>query len=146
MNLTSDKSAPLTGNFMGNKLPEFFMMRTQAYQEINANFLSNMDQVMNKPGQSTLHETTEGYKGALHAIKSGVNIPPATINDGDNAESIYTKAHNSVIPQSGIPKSYFLDSSGKEGNPNNPNFNPHRMEYWIGNPEKKFHTINIPRQ
>lgn len=102
---------------------------------------------ISRQGQTTLHETTEAYVGAIIARQRGVsNTPPASIRDQNNPNSIYSRAHDSVVPQSGQPNRYFMNSSGKAGNSADPTFNPVRAEYWIGNPETKFHSINIPRE
>jgi Alpha-glucuronidase len=68
-----------------------------ANQEVNPNVLGRMSSINNSPGQDMFHEVTEAYEGAKISQSSGVSSPKAGISG-----SVYSKAHNAAVPQSGI--------------------------------------------
>lgn len=154
---TSDNTAPLLGAFMGNSVEgehsfTNFSMKTgnfdesinlsvNAFQEINAPALSALDAINNLPGQSTLHEVTEAYTGALFSLSSGVSAPKATASEANNPLSVYRRSHDSVVPQSGSIFEHFYNDQGQEVFRGTPNFNPVKLQYTTGNPQQVFHTV-----
>jgi len=142
-NFVAGEGSPvLIGAFMGNKFtspgPIF---TTEATQKINQPALEKMDAINGKPGQTTLHETTEAYKGATLSQQTGRSVGPATLADQNNPNSIYRRAHDNVTRQSGNIRVEYYDRQGNRGYLDNPNFNPYRADYITGSPEQTFHTI-----
>jgi RHS repeat-associated protein len=142
----SDNSAPLLGAFMGNEFTGLGPVRSDisTFQEINPVALSNMDNINGTPGQTTLHEVTESYVGGKLSQLSGTSVGKATPADAANPNSIYRQAHDSVVPQSGNVVEHFYNAQGQEVFRGSSNFNPTKLQYSTGNPEKVFHTV--PKQ
>jgi len=113
---TSKGNLMVGGAFMGNtvtnKMAKDPSGKTvnivDAKQEINPAILESIDDVYQKPGQSTLHEVTEAYQGAKIAQRSGVSIPMA-IGDGTLE---YAIAHKLAAPQAGPITQVRLDKYG----------------------------------
>lgn len=151
----SDNSAPLLGAFMGNNIIGGFTApsvsseidgngienKVSTNQEINPVALSKMDEINGKPGQSTLHEVTESYVGGTISKKTGVSVGKATPADASNPNSVYSRAHDNVVPQSGNIYEHFYNSSGVEVFRGNSNFRPVKLKYSTGNSRQVFHTI-----
>lgn len=141
---------PLVGNQMGAKVNADGT--ATGLQKINPNALKKMDEINNKPGQTTMHEAMEGYEVGKMAFKQGKDIAPATMADGNNPNSPYFKAHfnradGRVVPQSGNIK--IRDQNGNDiPNPSlylSPNTT--QINYLTGNKNNYqiFHTIDIKR-
>lgn len=143
----SDNSAPLLGAFMGNKLSINASLNgtsdntRHAYQEINADALTNLDNINGTPGQTTLHEVTEAYKGAKIAEANNfVSVGKATEADAQNPKSVYRMAHDNVVPQSGQITEHFYNSQGQKVYRGNSNFQPVQLQYTTGK-NQVFHTV-----
>jgi RHS repeat-associated protein len=138
----SDKSAPLLGAFMGNKISDSDPQKIETFQEINPVALGKMDEINNKPGQSTLHEVTESYAGGrLSQAMGGTagTAGKATPEDAGNPNSIYRQSHDNVVPQSGKITEHFYNTTGKEIFRGTPSFAPVKLQYTTQG--KVFHTV-----
>lgn len=83
-----------------------------ARQEVNPEILGAMSNAYGKPGQDMMHEVTEAYRGALISQRTGVGVGPATEADVNNPTSVYNRAHNAAISQSGLVEINVFDSRG----------------------------------
>lgn len=116
---TSDQISLRTGNFMGATHELAGTATTQ--QEIQPVILEQLDIANNKPvGQSVLHEVTESYKAGTIVQSTGVSVGPATMQDAQNPNSVYSQAHNGVTPASG--NVYIQPANPKDGYPQQINF------------------------
>ncbi|CAM1360279.1 conserved hypothetical protein [Tenacibaculum litopenaei] len=102
-------------------------------QEINPVALGKMDKIISRPGQTTLHEVTESYKGGKLSQNSGKSVGKVTPTDASNPNSVNRRAHDSVVPQSGKIYGHFYNSSGVEVFRGNSNFRPVKLKYSTAN-------------
>ncbi len=79
-----------------------------AKQTVIPSDLKILDYYYELPGQSSLHEITEAYIGAMIAIKGRI-FSSAT----GRGNPLFVPAHNSAIPQSGIVKKGLFDEEGR---------------------------------
>ena len=104
--LTTSNGGTMNGGaFMGNTVTKDInenSIHVDAYQEINFDFLNQIDEGYGNPNKSSVrHEITECYKAALNSYKSGNNASPAYNGVSNPA---YDIAHKSAYPQSPIYK------------------------------------------
>ena len=78
-----------------------FVPTVNTNQEINPQILGSVDSYYNKPGVNTLHEVIESYEGGKISQISGVSASPATIVDGQDPNSVYSREHSAVPKQTG---------------------------------------------
>ncbi|WP_372472522.1 RHS repeat domain-containing protein [Capnocytophaga sp. ARDL2] len=98
------------GAFMGNTvINDNGKKNVVAEQLINPNVLKKLSADYNKPGADTLHEITEAYQGGLISKSKNISSPA-----GGKPNSVYTQAHNTATPQSGIVKEFIYDEKGNE--------------------------------
>jgi RHS repeat-associated protein len=69
-----------------------------ANQTVIPKVLEKMSNAAGTPGQDMLHEITEAFQGALITQPTGVGVGVAK---AANPNSVYDRAHNSAVPQSG---------------------------------------------
>lgn len=97
------------GAFMGNEISG---EKATAYQTVNPNDLQKLDDFYGTPGQSSLHEATEPYQGAVISLEKGISS-----GDANSANSVYQQAHNEAIP---LPfenlDKYNFDINGNQSN------------------------------
>lgn len=144
----STGAAPLLGSFMGNSFTggssDFPTVSTK--QELNTDALTNLDNLNNVPGRSTLHETTESYIGGKLSQSSGNAVGPATPADSSNPKSIYRMSHDRVVKQGGDINENFYNAQGQQlyRQPDGSvSGSPAKLIYTtVGN--KPFHTV--PKQ
>lgn len=73
-----------------------------AEQVINPDFLGKLDVAHGKPGQSTIHEVSEAFIGANNSKNSGTSAPVAPVQEAQNSNSAYRKAHDNALPHSPV--------------------------------------------
>lgn len=73
-----------------------------AEQVINPDFLGKLDVAHGKPGQSTIHEVSEAFIGANNSKNSGTSAPVETVQEAQNSNSAYRKAHDNALPHSPV--------------------------------------------
>jgi len=86
------------GAFGGNVVDGNNVVATQT---INPQVLERMSVAHGVPGQDVVHEITEAFQGALISQQAGVGVGRATQADVTNPNSVYYRAHNAAVPQSG---------------------------------------------
>ena len=87
----------------------FISQFATAFQTVIPSELQRMDDVYEKPGQTSLHEITEAYFGAIIAMEAGVSCEET----GSNAW-VYGEAHARAIPQSGEVRRGVFDKDGNQ--------------------------------
>jgi hypothetical protein len=144
--LVSNGSAPLLGQFMGAETTNNLVSLTNTKQEINPVALGKLDEINGKPGQTTNHEVTESYTAGQIVQASGVSVGPATAADVANPKSVYSQAHNYVVPVSGNISEHFYNAQGIEVVRDKTGNVPGvvKLQFTTGTPPKEFHTL--PKQ
>ncbi|HML56850.1 MAG TPA: RHS repeat-associated core domain-containing protein [Ferruginibacter sp.] len=124
--ITNNKSLPI-----GGTVPEA-VSEVIASQLINPNNLSVLDTDAGYPGANTLHETTEGYEGALIAQKTGVSS-----GRSGSPGSTYDEAHLKATPQRGDAVFEYYNSKGKKVGKRVPNGT---IKFYSGGSKKPYFT------
>ena len=103
-NETSTGSLLVGGAFMGNTVmtDDEGNNTVSAYQEVNPIVLGLADSHTNSMGKMMMHEVTEAYSGALISHQRGFGAPPANLEEANNPNSVYNKAHNKATPQTPV--------------------------------------------
>ena len=91
-----------------------------------------------KRGHSILHETTESYEAGKLAQEQGYGVYRVILNDIFDQNSLYFRAHNSVIPPvGGVRPDFILDS----------NSNIIRIDLYTGERgDILFHQIDVTKK
>ncbi|WP_298898580.1 RHS repeat-associated core domain-containing protein [uncultured Psychroserpens sp.] len=158
---TSTDSGILLGAFMGNEMTGGFspppvdsslegngiVNQVETFQEINVTALSKMDQINNKPGQTTLHEATESYIAGKLVQSSGKATGFGSVSGGsDYASAIYYMSHSAATPQSGNIGQAYFDGNGTQLDIRKVSNIPQvrQTRFYTGpNVNQPFHTVNV---
>ena len=91
------------GAFMGNtviKDAKGKAIKVIAQQALNVDFMNKLDAASSDPkANGLMHEISEAYIGATNSLKSGNSAAKADINERNNPNSAYRKAHGAAYPQ-----------------------------------------------
>ena len=99
------------GAFMGNEVEkdkDGNVTHITAYQEVNPNFLEDIENITGKPGELMMHEVTEAYEGAQISAENGYSSLNA-----DSQSSVYEKAHKRATPQPEM-ETYLFNAKGNK--------------------------------